>query len=128
MDRSHATTIVDRPTPAANLQPATDAGDRPRQSCLTRGQRWLAGATALAVLLSGLNASVQVLKAVLDHQDQPGTQHPHPGTHRKLFHKGRLPATLRGPECAGRAMTVPGLDHQPEMFLLCSRYAVTFRP
>ena len=127
MDRSHATIIIDRPVSAANPQPATDAGGQPRQSCLTRGQRWLAGATAVAVLLSGLNASVQVLKAVLDHWGQPETQRPRPGTHRKLSHKASLPATLGGPECASRAVMVPGLDHQPEMFLLCSLDMVMFR-
>ncbi len=92
MDRSHAPTIVDRAMPAATIQPTTDAGGQPPQSCLTRGQRWLAGATAVAVLLSGLNASVQVLKAALDHRGQPMAQRPHPRMTGKLFHHVSSPA------------------------------------
>lgn len=126
MDRSHATTIIDRAVPAASIQPATDAGGQPRPSCLTRGQRWLAGATAVAVLLSGLNASVQVLKAVLDHRGQPVAQHPHPGTNQKLFHQASSPAALSGPACASRAVTMAGLDRQSPKFLLCSHNVVRF--
>ena len=125
MDRSHATTIIDRAVPAATIQPTTDTGGQPPQSCLTRGQRWLAGATAVAVLLSGLNASVQVLKAVLDHRGQPVAQRPHPCTNRKLFHKASSPAALSGPGCASRAATMAGLERQSPLFLLCSRN--TFR-
>ena len=36
------------------------------QPVLTRGQRWLAGATAGAVLLSGLNALVQVWRVATE--------------------------------------------------------------
>ncbi len=128
MDRSHATTVIDRAVPAANPQPATDAGGQPRLSCLTRGQRWLAGATAVAVLLSGLNASVQVLKAVLDHRGQPLAQRPHPGITAKLFHHVSSPAALSGPGCASRAVTVPGLEQQSPLFLLCSSNMVRLCP
>jgi len=86
MDRSHATTVIDRAVPAATVQPTKVAGGQSPQSCLTRGQRWLAGATAVAILLSGLNASVQVLKAVLDHRGQPVALRPHPRMTGKLFH------------------------------------------
>lgn len=120
MDRSHAPTIIDRAVPAANPQPVKDAGGEPRQSCLTRGQRWLAGATAVAVLLSGLNASVQVLKAVLDHRGQPVAQRSHPRFTGKLFHKASSPVAPSGSGCASRAVTVPGLEQQSPLFLLCS--------
>jgi len=128
MDRSHATTVIDRAVPAANPQPATDAGGQPRQSRLTRGQRWLAGATAVAVLLSGLNASVQVLKAVLDHRGQPVAQRPHPGITGKLFHHVTSPAALRGPGCASRAVTMPGLEQRSSLFLFFSNHMVRFCP
>ena len=96
MDRSHATAIADPVMPAANPQLAMGVNDQPRQSCLMRGQRWLAGAMAVAVLLSGLNASVQVLKAVLDHRSQLVAQHPHPGSPRKPLHKDEPPAASDG--------------------------------
>ena len=100
MDRSRATTVIDRAVPAANPQLATDDGGQSPQSCLTRGQRWLAGATAVAILLSGLNASVQVLKAVLDHRGQPVAQRPHPRMTGKLFHHVSSPAALSVcPDC-----------------------------
>ena len=92
MDRSHATVVADPAVPSANAQPAMDVNAQPRRSCLTRGQRWLAGATAAAVLLSGLNASVQVVKAALDHRGPPVAQRPHSVTPRKLPHKDELPA------------------------------------
>jgi len=120
MDRTHATTVIDRAVPAATVQSTTDDGGQPRQSCLTRGQRWLAGATAVAVLLSGLNASVQVLKAVLDHRSQPAAQRPHPGITGKLFHHISSPTALSGPGCASRAVIMPGLEQQPPLFLFCS--------
>ena len=47
------------------------------QPCLEHGQRWLAWATAIAVLLSGLNASVQVWKAGVEHRGQQWEQRPH---------------------------------------------------
>jgi len=96
MDRSHATVVTDSALPAANAQPAKEVNAQPRQSCLTRSQRWLAGATAAAVLLSGLNASVQVVKAALDHRGQPVAQRPHSVTPRKLPHKDELPAVPGG--------------------------------
>ena len=49
--------------------------------CLEHGQRWLAWATAVAVLLSGLNASVQVWKVMAEPHGQPWQQQPHPGRH-----------------------------------------------
>ncbi len=98
MDRSHATTINDHTVPATTIQPTTDASGHSRQPCLTRGQRWLAGATAVAVLLSGLNASVQVWKAVHDHRNPPVAQRPHPGMTRKLFHKASALAALSSPQ------------------------------
>jgi len=128
MDRSHAPTVIDRAVPAANPQPTTDAGGQSPQSCLTRGQRWLAGATAAAVLLSGLNASVQVLKAVLDHRGQPVAQRPHPRMTGKLFHHVSSPAALSGPGCASRAVTAPGLEQKSPLFLLCSRNMVRLCP
>ena len=128
MDRSHATTIIDRAVPAASIQPTTDAGGQPRPSCLTRGQRWLAGSTAVAVLLSGLNASVQVLKVVLDHRGQPVAQRPYPRITGKLFHHVSSPAALSCPGCASKAVTVPGLKLQSLLFLLCSHNMVTLRP
>ncbi len=97
MDRSHATTINDRTVPAATIQPTTDASGHSRQSGLTRRQRWLAGAMAVAVLLSGLNASVQVWKAVHDRRGPPVAQRPHPGMTHKLFHKANSLAALSGP-------------------------------
>lgn len=39
---------------------------------LTRGQRWLACATAIAVLLSGLNALVQVWKVLIEYHAHHG--------------------------------------------------------
>lgn len=104
MDRSHATVVADPAVPAAIAQPAMDVNAQPRQSCLTRGQRWLTGATAAAVLLSGLNASVQVVKAALDHHGQPVAQRPHPGSARKLPRKDELLAVPggRGLRQAGR--------------------------
>ncbi len=128
MDRSHATTVNNHAVPAATIQPTAEAGGQPRQSCLTRGQRWLAGATAVAVLLSGLNASVQVLKAVLDHRGQPVALRPHPRITGKLFHHVSSPAALSGPGCASRAVTVPGLEQQSPLFLLCSSNMVRLRP
>lgn len=127
MDRSRATITIDRAVPAATIQPATDAGCPSPQSCLTRGQRWLAGATAVAVLLSGLNASVQVLKAVLDHRSQPVAQRPHPGMTDELFHKASSPAVLNGPGCASRAVTMPSLEQQSSLFLLCSKNMIRLR-
>ena len=127
MDRSHATVVADPAVPSANAQPAMDVNAQPRRSCLTRGQRWLAGATAAAVLLSGLNASVQVLKAVLDHRGQPVAQRPHPGMTDKLFHKASSPAALNGPGCASRAVTMPSLEQQSPLFLLCSKNMIRLR-
>lgn len=127
MDRSHTTTVIDRAVPATTVQPTTDAGGQSPQSCLTRGQRWLAGATAVAILLSGLNASVQVLKAVLDHRGQPVAQRPNPGMTGKLFHHVSSPAALSSPGCASRAVTVPGLEQQSPLFLLCSSNMVRLR-
>ena len=97
MDCSHATTINDRTVPTGTIQPPTDASGHSPQLGLTRGQRWLAGATATAVLLSGLNASVQVWKAVHDHRGPPVAQRPHPGVTHKLFHKANSLAALSGP-------------------------------
>ncbi len=128
MDRSHATTIIDRAVPDATIQPTPDVGGQLRQSCLTRGQRWLARATAVAVLLSGLNASVQVLKAVLDHRGQPVAQRSHPRFTGKLFHHVSSPAALSGPGCASRAVTMPSLEQQSPLFLLCSNNVVRLRP
>ena len=104
MDRSHATVVADPAVPAASIQSAMDVRAQPRQSCVSRGQRWLAGATAAAVLLSGLNASVQVVKAALDHRGQPVSQRPHPGSPRKLPRKDERPAVSggRGLRQAGR--------------------------
>ncbi len=39
---------------------------------LTRGQRWLAYATAAAVLLSGLNALVQVCRLIIESLARQG--------------------------------------------------------
>ncbi len=96
MDRSHTTAIADPVAPAANLKPATDADDQARQLCLTRRQGWLAWATAIAVLLSGLNASVQVVKIILDHPGQSAAQRPHPADTRKPFYKDEPPAMSGG--------------------------------
>jgi len=96
MDRSHTTAIADPVAPAANPPPAMDADDQARQLCLTRRQGWLAWATAVAVLLSGLNASVQVVKIVLDHPGQSAAQRPHLADTRKPFHKDEPPAMPGG--------------------------------
>ncbi len=69
MDLAHAPTVPAHAMLAANPQSALGTDGQPRPSCLTRSQRWLACAMAIAVLLSGLNASLQILKAVLDHRD-----------------------------------------------------------
>lgn len=104
MDLSHTPTVRAHATPAADPQMAMAADGQPRPSCLTHGQRWLACATAIAVLLSGLNASVQVLKAVSDRCNPPVAQRPHPGLTRKLLHKDHLAS---GPERFGLGQAGP---------------------
>lgn len=75
MDHSHTTASPDRAWAAPEPQPAAERDDLRRVSCLTRGQRWLAGATAIAVLLSGLNASLQVWKVLAEHHGPPARPH-----------------------------------------------------
>ncbi len=104
MDLSHTPPVRALATPAADPQMAMAVDGQPCPSCLTRGQRWLACATAIAVLLSGLNASVQVLKAFFDHRDPPVAQRPHPGPIRKLLHKDHLAS---GPERFGLGQAGP---------------------
>ena len=96
MDHSHTPLTADWAGPAATIQPAMGTDGRPLSSCLTRGQRWLACATAVAVLLSGLNASVQVWKALLGSHDQPAVQSPSPASPRKFLHKDEPPAVPGG--------------------------------
>ncbi len=104
MDLSLTPTIRAHATPTADPQMAVAADGQPRPSCLTRGQRWLACTTAIAVLLSGLNASVQVVKAFFDHRDPPVAQRPHPGPTRKPLHKAHL---SNGPERFGLGQAGP---------------------
>lgn len=67
MDKSDATADHARAQATESSQPCGRAADhRPRLS-LTRRQRLLAGATAIAVLLSGLNALVQVGKVAVEY-------------------------------------------------------------
>ncbi len=67
MNRSETNASGDRAWTETEGKPdAEPAGQRP-QSVLTRGERWLACATAAAVLLSGLNALLQVWKALLEY-------------------------------------------------------------
>ncbi len=78
---------MDHPDATTNLGPvrvrakrtARHSEHRLPQPCLEHGQRWLARATAVAVLLSGLNASVQVWKAGVEHHGQQWEQRPQPG-------------------------------------------------
>lgn len=79
MDRSDT-------TPAHRAAAPQQAAGRPAEgrcsACLTWGQRVLAYATAAAVLLSGLNAFVQVWRVVFNHEEMPAKQRPAPGATR----------------------------------------------
>lgn len=64
MDSSNASRTTDHPGAAAE-QPAAVATPHESRLSLTRGQRLLAGATAAAVLASGVNALVQLAKVLI---------------------------------------------------------------
>lgn len=51
---------------SAGSQPSSSAAGQGHRPLLTRGQRLLAGATAVAILMSGLNAFVQVGKTAVE--------------------------------------------------------------
>lgn len=71
MPETHVTrSNLNRPAPRSWAAPEVQSGsDRvgQRLSALTRAQRVLARATAAAILLSGLNALVQVGKVALEY-------------------------------------------------------------
>jgi hypothetical protein len=60
MDHSEPTASGDRAWAPESSRSAPSHAERHAQPGLTRAQRWLAWATAIAVLMSGLNALVQV--------------------------------------------------------------------
>ncbi len=78
MDRFDVTATPDRDRPSTEGRPAGYMEDQRSQSCLVQNQRWLAWATAIAVLLSGLNASVQVWKVAAEHHGQQLERQPGP--------------------------------------------------
>lgn len=67
MQRPDPTNNHDQAWATAESNYGSDAAKHHALPGLTRGQRWLAGATAGAVLLSGLNALVQVWKVLLEY-------------------------------------------------------------
>jgi len=96
MEISDTTADSDRAWTAAEPQSEPGLAKRRRPSCLTRGQRWLAGATAAAVLLSGLNATVQIWKVVAEQHGPSAALRCGPGGARQPSHKQGSPACSPG--------------------------------
>ncbi len=66
MDRPDTTATPVRTRTAEEARPTAELTQQRCQPTLTWRQRLLAGATATAILLSGLNALVQVWKVVVE--------------------------------------------------------------
>jgi hypothetical protein len=67
MDRSETTADGDRDWKNAEAQSDPGPPEQRPQPMLSRGERWLACATAAAVLVSGVNALVQVWKVLIEY-------------------------------------------------------------